>query len=890
MPTRVYSLLIALPLARASGRGATDSAELLRRISSSRPLGESDELDCTWRRLAFEYAPTLRTLTDEQAKDLHDALELDALCGVGFERAWHTRERRREPRTVAADDVVDGLAVYVQADGGDDDNPGTLDRPLRTPAAALRAVRRARAPDQPASIVLRGGRYRLNATLVLGAADSLTSIRAFDGETAVLSGALPLTGLNWTAPKRPGGAHAARLTDEQAAAVAAAGGITALRVDGRRATRARYPNADPERDRFPTGYIRSAGAADGNDWMAPIYPPYHRDGSRPCDPSGQCGRSATVRIDAPADEWHGMWQSWSEGYGGACEVYDPPRAPWCSASFYPSRQFPEMHYRSPSGLRPSAWRVLPHGPYARPAGAVVTAWRPFHWYSWMFEVGMATIGPAPNETALLFGKGGNQGGEGADRAAEWFIENVIEELDAPNEFFYDAPSQTLHLVYNGSASGDGGWAAADRAGPAAPPSSVDVPVLATLVEMRGAPAEPVRNVTLADLRFEDTPPSYMLPRGVPSGGDWALERVGALVLEGTHDALITGCGFERLDGNGVSLNGHNRRAAIVANEFAWLGQSAIASWGRLEGDTNSGLAGNQPRGTLVRANLARELGHYQKQSSFYFQALSAGTTLSRNVAYNLPRAAINFNDGFGGGHEVSENLLFNTCRESSDHAAFNSWDRLPYVTDVRSGAPSTIPALTRVRSNLIVSNYGANGGCLDNDDGSAYYAIGPDNVCYYGGHKSDFDGHSKTSSANLHIHPQVYGSRCVGLLQALPRSGQYAEGYTGNVCILPKAGDTYLDLGDCPGGLANTTRGRAQLAAGIALGNNTVYAPNGDAAVVCNGRRAANASDFLARGYDVGTVLRADVPDAATILRWARTRLGLGGDAPRPRQRSTAAS
>ncbi len=40
---------------------------------------------------------------------------------------------------------------------------------------------------------------------------------------------------------------------------------------------------------------------------------------------------------------------------------------------------------------------------------------------------------------------------------------------------------------------------------------------------------------------------------------------------------------------------------------------------------------------------------------------------------NMPRAGILFNDGFGGGSTVTENLGFNTCRESSDHAVFNSW-------------------------------------------------------------------------------------------------------------------------------------------------------------------------------------------------------------------------
>ena len=50
------------------------------------------------------------------------------------------------------------------------------------------------------------------------------------------------------------------------------------------------------------------------------------------------------------------------------------------------------------------------------------------------------------------------------------------------------------------------------------------------------------------------------------------------------------------------------------------------------------------------------------------------------------------------------------------HSAFNSWDRLPYLTDIRDGkTPSTIPAMNDVGHNFIVANYAADGGCLDND-------------------------------------------------------------------------------------------------------------------------------------------------------------------------------
>eukprot|EP01052_Picozoa_sp_SAG31_P023506 SAG31_NODE_1943_length_6856_cov_8.165458_4_plen_232_part_00 len=138
--------------------------------------------------------------------------------------------------------------------------------------------------------------------------------------------------------------------------------------------------------------------------------------------------------------------------------------------------------------------------------------------------------------------------------------------------------------------------------------------------------------------------------------------------------------------------------------------------------------------------------------------------------------------------------------------AFNSWDRLPYVTDVRVDAGSTIPAVNDVHNNFIVANYAADGGCLDNDDGSSYYHI-HHNFCVYGGHKGDFDGNKKISSDNIHAYPSVYGTTCLNIgAQALPPAG-YAEGYYNNKCILPVAGAPYLKLGGIAGPVEDTAGG-----------------------------------------------------------------------------------
>ena len=78
-----------------------------------------------------------------------------------------------------------------------------------------------------------------------------------------------------------------------------------------------------------------------------------------------------------------------------------------------------------------------------------------------------------------------------------------------------------------------------------------------------------------------------------------------------------------------------------------------------------GRGGDQPRGTRVVGNLVREIGISQKQSSAWAQQLTASTWLEGNVLFNSPRAAINYNDAFGGGDVVVGNLLFNHCRKDT---------------------------------------------------------------------------------------------------------------------------------------------------------------------------------------------------------------------------------
>jgi len=913
----------------SSGYKPDMSTEYLLKLTQSSRLPDVDPVfDCAWRKMAMDYAVKIQPWISSEStktKQLYDALQISTLCDIPYNhKAYQSWTNNALPITTTFD-----VVFYVDPIHGSDQNTGSLLNPFATLQHAVDATRKARSAQSiragNAAIFLRKGTYYLNATVVLGSQDSGLTISNYNAEEAVISGG-QLVNVNWSRSKKDPKIYVANLNH-----IHLPMGIPAMQVNNVRATRARYPNANPELDLFPKGYITAS-----THWEPPKY---H---GHVCDPRTQCGKSIN-ETRSVSDAWHGMYQNWTEGVGGACEVYDPPRSPWCSGNFYLERQFPEMHTRHPSGV---SQNHLPHAPYKSPLGAIVHAWRPGHWYSWMFEVNdtqagqdaptwtiypnqnnvygraqskvdtdtvkyLGTFnslsrcwlacnnsmetkklkcntftwhhtdfsdpqwaggcymtvggiwGPTPEEAItsgygphtenakFLFGAGGNQGGEGSDTAAEWWIDNVFEELDAANEFFFDPDLKLLYFYYNGTEI---------------PPSQVVVPILANLIELRGNQLHPVQNITLQGLSFTANRPTYMESRGNPSGGDWALERMAAVLLEGTEYCSITRNVFERLDSNAIFLGGYNRFARIERNDFAWLGQNAIASWG--QPDREDGTNGKQPRFTTVSENFVREIGHYQKQSSFYFQAETAQTILKNNIVFNIPRAAVNFNDGFGGKNEMSQNLFFNTCRESSDHGAFNSWDRLPYITRIRDGSRSSVPGWNNMHHNFIVANYAADGGCLDNDDGSSYYDIN-NNFCVYGGHKSDFDGNNKISQNNIHAYPSVYGVTCLNIgAQNLPPKG-YAEQYKNNICILPKSGSPYLEIGNViGGGCLKTSHAKQAFEDGLKLDNNTIYVPNGYAKISCGGK-TVNFKEFQSMGYDPSSHISSDMPTADTIIGWA---------------------
>lgn len=295
------------------------------------------------------------------------------------------------PPTVAP--AAPASTLYVDAAAGSDTSgTGSKAKPLQTLEFALyrsRQLRAAAAGDGERLAILCQGVFHLAAPLVLTPIDSNLTIAAVEGEHATLSGGLPLTP-KWRPYNISSGANiwAADLSGDLAPGTE----INGLQLGGSRVTRARYPNANPEIDTFPTGWVVLDKATTWQD-----------AGNKECE--GCTFDTASPRI-APLER--GVYEQHMEGTGGPCSIFASKRSYWCSE--HPSSACPSVpqacatcgngqaacgsgHASCNGTGQKAAWfgppptgmhfgaAQLPHAPYKHGAdGAIVQAWRHGHWF------------------------------------------------------------------------------------------------------------------------------------------------------------------------------------------------------------------------------------------------------------------------------------------------------------------------------------------------------------------------------------------------------------------------------------------------------------------------------------------------------------------------------
>jgi hypothetical protein len=212
------------------------------------------------------------------------------------------------------------------------------------------------------------------------------------------------------------------------------------------------------------------------------------------------------------------------------------------------------------------------------------------------------------------------------------------------------------------------------------------------------------NLTLVGLTLTATQPTFLTRRfRAPSGGDWSFSEAAAVLLSHTQGALLSNCTLVNLGGNGVYVYGANVGAQVRGCSFSRLGESGVVACGE-RGILQDLRGWGVPVGTVVADSLFSELGVFVKQSGAFYAALAANSTVARNIAFNLPRAALNVNDGAHGGHVLEGNLFFQTVRESQDHGSVNTWERQPYLRGFSptDGTPLLRGSVSHARGNFLI--------------------------------------------------------------------------------------------------------------------------------------------------------------------------------------------
>ena len=165
--------------------------------------------------------------------------------------------------------------------------------------------------------------------------------------------------------------------------------------------------------------------------------------------------------------------------------------------------------------------------WAKPREAMIHIFQAMYWGNLQFRI----QGVDYQNRTIRFGEGGTQIGAKwhsdpcrVDENSKYYIENVFEELDSPGEWYFDRGDGTLYFI---------------------PPEGTDIhsaeivaPVLKTIVEIRGSAERPVTNVSFTGFRFMHTRRTIFDVYDIPSLGDWAIHRGGAVFLEYTRNCSV----------------------------------------------------------------------------------------------------------------------------------------------------------------------------------------------------------------------------------------------------------------------------------------------------------------------------------------------------------------
>ena len=411
--------------------------------------------------------------------------------------------------------------------------------------------------------------------------------------------------------------------------------------------------------------------------------------------------------------------------------------------------------------------------WANPATGLVRGLQGNQWGGNSFKITGKDSGGSP----VLQWAGDNNRGSTL-HATYRMVENLFEELDTTNEWFYNKTNGNLYF-----------W----------PPSglnlataTVEAATLSELVGFRGAATNnTVSHICFSNFILTETHRSmFNTPYEGLMRSDWAVAREGTIYMSNAESIAVLNSVFTNLGGNGIFMSAYNRSNLVNNNDFVNVGATCVqvvglvsaarypSTWSNAHTDILDTVAGpltrDYPMNIMVSSNYMYNIGLFEKQPAGVNIFVADSITVSHNTIHTSPRAGINVNGGCFGGHVIEFNDVWDCVRETGDHGPFNAWGRDRFWTypDGVGGAGTSGTQKrpyafldcwkpTIIRNNRFqystVQTWG-----IDLDDGSSNYQI-YNNLCLNTGFKLR-DGFGRHAYNNIIINQcgnlQVWYDTC----------------------------------------------------------------------------------------------------------------------------------
>lgn len=318
------------------------------------------------------------------------------------------------------------------------------------------------------------------------------------------------------------------------------------------------------------------------------------------------------------------------------------------------------------------------------------------------------------------------------------LENVFEELDAPNEFYYDCINEMLYFYSETEPKGI---------------IEIEYAVNQALLEI----IDSTCNIRVSNLRFEKTDNSMYKGKWERYlRSDWAYNDCACVNIYDSSNVSFESCDFNQLGNNAVLIRNDSRNIKIdncdfhncFSNGILILGDKGstycTSSWENdnhisyMEVADKMGARNNKyPKNIIINNCLFEWLGLTDLQSAGVCISLAHKVTVSNSTFRHLPRAGINIAENAFGGHRIIHNDLWDCVRETGDHGLFNSWGRDRFwslkrfnTTGKYGKTKKPYAFFDMLDRNQIISNRVIGNGSfgIDLDDGSSGYDI-KNNLC-----------------------------------------------------------------------------------------------------------------------------------------------------------------